>query len=90
MSPMLGLSPIRKRFKERMGRECAEVLMGLDDALHIPKGQHPEILARYSEAERATIVRACPLSRPATNSPRCRFRFIQHQRRGLRLSRFER
>jgi hypothetical protein len=37
-----------------MGRECAEVLMGLDDALHIPKEQHAEILARYSDSERAT------------------------------------
>jgi phage terminase large subunit-like protein len=54
MTPMLGLSPIRKRFKERMGRECAEVIMGLDDALHIPKEDHPSILARYSESERAT------------------------------------
>jgi phage terminase large subunit-like protein len=54
LSPLLGLSPIRKRFKERMGRECAEVIMGLDDALHIPKEQHAEILARYSESERAT------------------------------------
>jgi len=34
LTPLLGLSPIRKRFKERMGKECAEVLMGLDDALH--------------------------------------------------------
>jgi phage terminase large subunit-like protein len=54
MSPLLGLSPIRKRFKERMGRECAEVLMGLDDALHIPKEEHASILARYSASERAT------------------------------------
>jgi hypothetical protein len=54
MTPLLGLSPIRKRFKERMGKECAEVLMGLDDALHIPKEQQAEILARYSESERAT------------------------------------
>jgi phage terminase large subunit-like protein len=54
MTPLLGLSPIRKRFKERLGTECAEVVMGLDDALHIPKEQHAEILARYSESERAT------------------------------------
>jgi hypothetical protein len=26
--------------------------MGLDDALHIPREQHAEILARYSESER--------------------------------------
>src|SRR5262249_2026759 len=54
LTPILGLSPIRKRFKERLGRECAEVLMGLDDALHIPKSEHAVILARYSESERAT------------------------------------
>jgi phage terminase large subunit-like protein len=54
MTPLLGLSPIRKRFKERLEKECAEVIMGLDDALHIPKEQHAEILARYSESERAT------------------------------------
>jgi phage terminase large subunit-like protein len=54
LSPLLGLSPIRKRFKERVGKECAEVIMGLDDALHIPKEEHPSILARYSASERAT------------------------------------
>jgi phage terminase large subunit-like protein len=54
LTPVLGLSPIRKRFKERAGGQCAEVLMGLDDALHIPPERHEEILARYSESERAT------------------------------------
>jgi phage terminase large subunit-like protein len=54
LTPVLGLSPIRKRFKERAGAQCAEVLMGLDDALHIPKEEHEAILARYSESERAT------------------------------------
>lgn len=54
LTPLLGQSPIRKRFKERMGKECAEVLMGLDDALHISKEQHAEILSRYSANERAT------------------------------------
>ena len=54
MTPLLGQSPIRKRFKERLGKGCEEVLMGLDDALHIPKDQHAEILARYNENERAT------------------------------------
>jgi len=54
LTPLLGLSPIRKRFKERVGKDCAEVLMGLNDALHIPKEQHAEILARYSESERQT------------------------------------
>jgi phage terminase large subunit-like protein len=54
MTPLLGLSPIRKRFKERLGRECAEVVMGLDDALHIPPAERAAILARYSESERQT------------------------------------
>ena len=54
LTPVLGLSPIRKRFKERAGGQCAEILMGLDDALHIPPDRHAEILARYSESERAT------------------------------------
>ena len=53
LTPVLGLSPLRKRFKERAGAQCAEILMGLDDALHIPPDQHTEILARYSESERA-------------------------------------
>jgi phage terminase large subunit-like protein len=54
LTPLLGMSPIRKRFKERMGKECAEVLMGLDDALHIPQSEKATILARYSESERQT------------------------------------
>jgi phage terminase large subunit-like protein len=54
LTPVLGLSPLRKRFKERAGQQCAEILMGLDDALHIPADRHAEILARYSESERAT------------------------------------
>jgi phage terminase large subunit-like protein len=54
LTPVLGLSPIRKRFKERAGAQCAEVLMGLDDALHIPRDRQGEILGRYSESERAT------------------------------------
>src|SRR5262245_54464925 len=54
LTPLLGLSPIRKRFKDRMGCECAEVVMGLDDALHIPPEERAAILARYSESERQT------------------------------------
>jgi phage terminase large subunit-like protein len=59
MTPLLGLSPIRKRFKERMGKECGEVLMTIEDAAkskggHIPDEDVPAILARYSESERAT------------------------------------
>jgi phage terminase large subunit-like protein len=59
LTPLLGMSPLRKRFKERAGIECAEVLMTIEDAAvsrggHIPDGDIPGIIARYSEAERAT------------------------------------
>jgi phage terminase large subunit-like protein len=53
-TPVLGRTPVRKRFLERQGETCAEVLMGLDDALHIPKEHHQEILSRYKASERAT------------------------------------
>jgi hypothetical protein len=58
MTPMLGTTPIRRRFKERHPG-TAEVLMGLDDALvsnggHIPDEAVPAIKARYKESERAT------------------------------------
>jgi phage terminase large subunit-like protein len=54
MTPVLGRTPIRKRFIERLGHGCAEIVMGLQDADHIPKEQHAEILARYKASERAT------------------------------------
>src|SRR5262249_32427143 len=58
-TPLLGLSPIRKRFKERAGEDIAEVLMTIHDAAvskggHIPDEDIPGIIARYSERERAT------------------------------------
>lgn len=58
MTPMLGTTPIRKRFKEGHPG-TAEVLMGLDDALvsnggHIPDEAVPAIKARYKESERQT------------------------------------
>jgi phage terminase large subunit-like protein len=58
MTPMLGTTPIRKRFKEKHPG-TAEVLMGLDDALvsnggHIPDEAVPAIKARYKESERQT------------------------------------
>lgn len=58
MTPMLGTTPIRKRFKEKHAG-TAEVLMGLDDALvsnggHIPDEAVPAIKARYKESERMT------------------------------------
>ena len=57
MTPMLGLSPIRKRFKQR-GQGTAEVLMTIDDCAvsrggHIPDEDIPGIVARYKEHQRA-------------------------------------
>jgi phage terminase large subunit-like protein len=59
LTPLLGRSPLRKRFLERAGMECAEVLMTIHDAAvskggHIPDEDIPGIIARYSERERAT------------------------------------
>ncbi len=53
MTPVLGVTPIRKRFKERLPG-TAEVLMGLNDALHIPPEEREAILSRYKESERQT------------------------------------
>jgi phage terminase large subunit-like protein len=60
MSPLLGLSPLRKRFKERAGTgRTEEVLMTINDCAtskggHIPDERIPEIVASYSENERET------------------------------------
>jgi phage terminase large subunit-like protein len=61
LTPLLGLSPIRKRFKQRLGTDCAEVLMTIYDAAvsrggHIPDEDIPAIIARYSENEKQTRV----------------------------------
>jgi phage terminase large subunit-like protein len=61
MTPLLGMSPIRKRFKERLGTDCAEVLMSIYDAAvskggHIPDEKIPEIIARYRENEKQTRI----------------------------------
>lgn len=58
MTPMLGLTPIRRRFKEQMPG-TREVLMTLDDALvshggHIPDDRMAGIMAKYKEFERPT------------------------------------
>jgi phage terminase large subunit-like protein len=58
MTPMMGLSPLRKRFKSRKPG-TAEILMTIDDALisnggHIPDEDLPVIMARYGENERQT------------------------------------
>jgi phage terminase large subunit-like protein len=61
MTPLLGMSPIRKRFKERLGTDCAEVIMSIYDAAvskggHIPDEKIPEIIARYRENEKQTRI----------------------------------
>jgi phage terminase large subunit-like protein len=52
-TPVLGATPIRKRFKERLPG-TAEILMTIDDATHIPVAERAAIVARYKESERAT------------------------------------
>jgi len=61
LSPLLGMSPLRKRFKERNGFECAEVLMTIDDCRisnggHIPDEEVPGIIASFKANEVATRV----------------------------------
>lgn len=61
LTPLLGMSPLRKRFKARNGGDCAEVLMTIDDCAvskggHIPDERIPQIIASYDESERATRV----------------------------------
>lgn len=56
MTPLLGPSPLRKRFKLREG-DTAEVLMGIYDCAvskggHIPDERIPIIIASYPENER--------------------------------------
>lgn len=58
MTPLLGLTPMRRRFKEKLPG-TAEILMTLDDALasnggHIPDEDVPRLMAMYREHERAT------------------------------------
>ena len=55
MTPLLGLTPIRRRFKQKMPG-TVEIVMGLDDALvsnggHIPDESVPELLAKYKANE---------------------------------------
>lgn len=61
LTPLLGMSPMRKRFKARTGGDCAEVLMTIDDCAeskggHIPDEDIPGIIASYDENDRATRV----------------------------------
>lgn len=60
LSPLLGMSPLRKRFKERAGSgECVDIVMTIHDAAvsaggHIPDDQIEAIIAGYKLSERAT------------------------------------
>lgn len=62
MTPLLGMSPIRKRFKERAGTgECVEVLMTIDDCRvsnggHIPDERVAEIIRSYKASEVQTRI----------------------------------
>lgn len=56
MTPMLGLTPVRKRFKQKQPG-TVEYLMTIDDAAvsrggHIPDAEIPIIVGRYKESER--------------------------------------
>lgn len=51
MTPVLGRTPIRKRYIEG-GPGIAEVVMGLDDALHIDASERDTIRMRYKSNER--------------------------------------
>ncbi len=58
MTPVLGLTEVRKRFKNHHPG-TVEILMGLDDCLvsvggHIPDEDVPRLLEQYSEWERQT------------------------------------
>ncbi len=53
MTPVLGRTPTRKRFASGVPG-CVEVVMGLDDALHIPASERETILSRYKANERNT------------------------------------
>ena len=55
LTPMLGSNRgVRKRFRENPNGDMAEVVMGLEDAKHIPESEHAAIASRYKLSERAT------------------------------------
>lgn len=61
LTPLLGMSPLRKRFKERAGRECAEILMTIDDCRvsnggHIPDEDVEGIISSFKSNEVQTRV----------------------------------
>jgi phage terminase large subunit-like protein len=55
MTPVIGLTPLRKRFRE-YHPDRSEVLMSLHDALHIDAEEREKIIGRYRESDRATRV----------------------------------
>lgn len=59
LTPLLGVSPLRKRFKQKLGQSMAEILMTIWDAAvsrggHIPDEDIPGIIASFPEGERET------------------------------------
>jgi len=59
LTPLLGLSPLRKRFKQKLGPSMREILMTIWDAAvskggHIPDEEIPGIIASFPANERET------------------------------------
>ena len=59
LTPLLGLSPLRKRFKQKLGPSMREILMTIWDAAvskggHIPDEDIPGIIASFPANERET------------------------------------
>jgi phage terminase large subunit-like protein len=59
LTPLLGLSPLRKRFKQKLGPSMREILMTIWDAAvskggHIPDEEIPGIIASFPVNERET------------------------------------
>jgi len=53
LTPMLGMTPIRKRFIEGDGKRIFQVRGGIQQALHIPRERHQAIIDATPERERA-------------------------------------
>lgn len=61
MTPLLGLSPLRKRFKQKLGTSMQEILMTIYDCAvskggHIPDDNIAQIIADTPENERETRI----------------------------------
>jgi phage terminase large subunit-like protein len=66
LTPLLGMSPLRRRFKARTGGDCREIIMTLYDCAqskggHIPDEEIPKIIASYDDTERETRISGADL-----------------------------